>query len=261
MAEVNAMDLSNKVALVTGAGIGIGKGIALHLAERGADIIVNYRSSERQALAVVEQIRAMGRKAIAIKADVSSVQEINAMVELAKNTLGTIHILVNNSAVDPVIDFFEVTEEKWDQVLDTNLKGCFFCTQACAKEMVKNGGGKIINISSVHGLLTMTKYAAYASSKGGMNALTRQVALDLAQYNIQVNAVSPGATEVEKNFLHPLHDSVKVGKQIPAGRIGMPLDVATAVAFFASSDSDYVTGQLLTVDGGSSTQFYLKSVD
>ncbi|QGQ94291.1 glucose 1-dehydrogenase [Paenibacillus psychroresistens] len=255
------MDLSNKVVLVTGAGIGIGKGIALHLAACGADVIVNYRSSEKQALEVVEQIQAMGRKAIAIKADISSVKEINAMIEQAKEAFGTIHVLVNNSAYCPTIDFFDVTEESWDEVLDTNLKGSFFTAQACAREMVKHGGGKIINISSVHALLTMTKYAAYASSKGGMNALTRQLALDLAHLNIQVNAVSPGATEVEKNLAHPLHDSLAVGKQIPAGRIGMPKDVATVVAFFASSASDFVTGQVLTVDGGSSTQFYLKSVD
>ncbi|OCT15430.1 hypothetical protein A8709_15225 [Paenibacillus pectinilyticus] len=255
------MDLSNKVALVTGAGIGIGKGIALHLAECGADVVVNYRSSERQAMTVVEQIEAMGRKAIAIKADVSSVEEINAMVAKVLDTFGRIDILVNNSAVVPIVDFFEVTEASWDETLDTNLKGCFFAAQACARAMVKQGGGKIINISSVHATHTMTKYAAYASSKGGMNAMTRQVALDLAPLNIQVNAVAPGATDVEKNHENPLHDVVQIGKQIPAGRIGYPLDVASAVAFFASASSDFITGQILTVDGGSTTQFYLKQVD
>lgn len=252
------MDLTNQVALVTGAGIGIGKGIALHLAGLGADVAVNYRSSEKQALEVVDQIRAMGRRAIAVKADVSDVKQIHQMTGAVAEELGGIDILVNNSAIDPMENFFDVTEEMWDAVIDTNLKGAFFCSQACARLMAVKGKGKIINISSVHGSLTMPRYAVYASSKGGMNAMTRQLALDLAPSGIQVNAIAPGATEVEKfTQLNPDHDIHAIGKQIPLGRIGYPLDVAQVVGFFASSGSDFVTGQVLTVDGGSSTRFFL----
>lgn len=252
------MLLSGRVALVTGAGKGIGRGIALHLAELGAAVVVNYRSSGAQALETVARIEAAGGRALAVCADVSDVRQIRGLVERTTAEYGGVDILVNNSAIDPTYDFFEVTEEQWDRVLDTNLKGAFFCAQACAKEMVRRGGGKIIHISSVHGSLTMPRYAAYASSKGGMNALTRQMALDLARYNIQVNAIAPGATEVEKFAENPAHDREAIGRQIPLGRIGYPEDVARVVGFFASPGADFVTGQVVTVDGGSSTRFFLQ---
>jgi NAD(P)-dependent dehydrogenase (short-subunit alcohol dehydrogenase family) len=251
--------LNGKVALITGAGRGIGKGIALRLAEDGADVVVNYHSSGQQANEVVAQIQTLGRQALAIQADISDVSQIQRMVKQVIDHFGKVDILVNNSAIDPTINFFDVTEEQWDRVLDTNLKGTFFCTQACAREMVSAGGGKIILISSVHGSLTMPRYAAYAASKGGMNALTRQLALDLARYNIQVNAIAPGATDVEKFWVHPGHDVQFIGEQIPSGRIGYPEDVAKVVSFFASAGSDYVTGQVITVDGGSSTRFFLNT--
>ncbi|THF84636.1 SDR family NAD(P)-dependent oxidoreductase [Cohnella fermenti] len=252
------LSLEGKTALVTGAGVGIGRGIALQLAAEGANVIVNYRSSAAQAAEVAERISAAGRKALAIRADVSKVGDIRDMVDRIEAEFGGIDILVNNSAIDPTVDFFEVTEELWDRVIDTNLKGTFFCTQACAKRMAERGQGKIVNISSVHGNLTMPLYSAYAASKGGMNALTRQLALDLAPFNIQVNAVAPGATEVEKFTVNPLHDKEAIGQQIPMGRIGYPEDVAKVVSFFASPGSDFVTGQVVTVDGGSSTRFFLR---
>lgn len=252
--------LQGKTALVTGAGIGIGRGIALQLAADGADVVVNYRSSAQEALETAEQIRAMGRRALAIQADVSDVRDIRRMVDEAVAQFGGVDVLVNNSAIDPTVDFFEVTEELWDRVIDTNLKGTFFCAQACAAHMKARGrGGKIVNISSVHGTLTMPRYSAYAASKGGMNALTRQLALDLAKINVQVNAIAPGATEVEKfSRIDPNHDKDRIGEQIPLGRIGYPDDVAKVVSFFASSGSDFVTGQVVTVDGGSSTRFFLQ---
>ncbi|MDG0793890.1 3-oxoacyl-ACP reductase FabG [Cohnella ginsengisoli] len=253
------MKLQGKVALVTGAGRGIGRGIALEMAKEGADVVIHYRSSERQAVEAAEKIRSMGRRALLLRADLSEVRQIDGMMEAIREQWGGVDILVNNSAIDPTFDFFEVTEERWDQVLDTNLKGGFFCAQACARDMVKKGGGKIIFISSVHGNTTMPKYSAYAASKGGINAMTRQLALDLARYNIQVNAIAPGATDVEKFHEDPGHDPVAIGEQIPLGRIGYPDDVAKVAAFFASSDSNFVTGQVLTVDGGSSTRFFLRT--
>lgn len=252
------LPLLGKVALITGAGRGIGRGIALQLARDGADIVLNYRNSEQSAIELAASIREMGRRAFIVRADVSDVRQIFRMAARAEAEFGGVDILVNNSAIDPTIPFFDVTEEQWDAVLDTNLKGSFFCVQACARGMAaRKQGGKIINISSVHGNLTMPRYAAYASSKGGLNAMTRQLALDLAHYQIQVNAVAPGATDVEKFHDHPGHNTEAIGAQIPLGRIGYPDDVARVVAFLASPASDYVTGQVVTVDGGSSTKFFL----
>jgi NAD(P)-dependent dehydrogenase (short-subunit alcohol dehydrogenase family) len=249
--------LDGKVAVVTGAGRGIGKGIALELAEAGAQIVVNYANSEAAAFDLVDQIKQRNGSAIAVKGDVSSVKEIHQLVQQSVQAFGKIDILVNNAGIDPTQDFFEISEEFWDRVVDTNLKGTFFCSQACAKEMVKVGKGKIINISSIHANLTMPRYAAYASTKGGINSLTRQLSLDLAQYNIQVNAVAPGVTEVEKNLEDPFHDRIHQGSLIPAGRVGFPKDVASIVAFLASEDSSFITGQVITVDGGSSSRFFL----
>ncbi len=249
--------LTGKVAIVTGAGRGIGKRIAMDLAKAGASVVVNYAHSEQGALEIVDQIASMNGSAIAVKADISSLEGVDHLVRQAVGEFGRIDILVNNAAVDPTEDFFEVTEAFWDRVDNTNLKGAFFCAQACAREMVKLGKGKIVNISSVHGTLTMPRYAVYASTKGGINAMTRQLALDLAKFNIQVNAIAPGATEVEKLADNPLHDKEHVGSLIPLGRIGYPEDVANVVAFLASPEADYVTGQIITVDGGSSTRLFL----
>ncbi|RED76886.1 SDR family NAD(P)-dependent oxidoreductase [Cohnella phaseoli] len=249
--------LTGKVAIVTGAGRGIGKRIAMDLAKAGASVVVNYAHSEQGALEIVDQIASMNGSAIAVKADISSLEGVDHLVRQAVDEFGRIDILVNNAAVDPTEDFFEVTEAFWDRVVNTNLKGAFFCAQACAREMVKLGKGKIVNISSVHGTLTMPRYAVYASTKGGINAMTRQLALDLAKFNIQVNAIAPGATEVEKLADNPLHDKEHVGSLIPLGRIGYPEDVANVVAFLTSPEADYVTGQIITVDGGSSTRLFL----
>ncbi len=249
--------LTGKVAIVTGAGRGIGKRIAMDLAKAGASVVVNYAHSEQGALEIVDQIGSMDGSAIAVKADISSLEGVDHLVRQAVGEFGRIDILVNNAAVDPTEDFFEVTEAFWDRVVNTNLKGAFFCAQACAREMVKLGKGKIVNISSVHGTLTMPRYAVYASTKGGINAMTRQLALDLAKFNIQVNAIAPGATEVEKLADNPLHDKEHVGSLIPLGRIGYPEDVANVVAFLTSPEADYVTGQIITVDGGSSTRLFL----
>lgn len=247
--------LQGKVALVTGAGRGIGRSIAYELGKSGAKVVVNYAHSQAGAQALVEQMTNEGMDAFAIQADVSSVAEIDRMVAKVISEYGRIDILVNNAAIDPMEDFLEVTEEFWDRVIDTNLKGTFFCTQACVKEMMKVGKGRVIQISSVHGNLTMPRYGAYAATKGGINALTRQLALDLAPFQITVNAVAPGAVLVEK--FEDVPGIADLKDYIPVGRIGIPQDIASFVRFIASDESDYFTGQIVTVDGGSSTKLYL----
>lgn len=248
--------LAGKAALVTGAGRGIGRGIAAYLAEHGVKVAVNYVTSEASANALVKELTDAGQEAVAVQADVSDVAQVKRMVEQVAQTFGGIDILVNNAAVDPVVDFFDVTEALWDRVIDSNLKGAFFCTQACAPYMKRAGKGKVINIGSVHGSATMHGYAAYAASKGGMNALTRQLALDLAPFRINVNTVAPGTIEVEKYSSFGWFDSEFEGRKIPLGRIGTPADIAPLVAFLATEEADYITGQVFTVDGGASARFF-----
>lgn len=248
-------DLQGKVAIVTGAGRGIGSSIAYELGKAGATVVFNYANSATGAQTLVERMNAEGIQSVAIKADISSLKEIDQMVAKVVNLYGRIDILVNNAAIDPMEDFLQVTESFWDQVIDTNLKGTFFSTQACVKEMIKTGKGRVIHISSVHGNLTMPRYGAYATSKGGINAMTRQLALDLAKYQITVNSVAPGAVRVEKFQDAAGFDDL--ADDIPIGRIGIPQDIANFVRFIASDESDYFTGQVVTVDGGSSTRLFL----
>jgi NAD(P)-dependent dehydrogenase (short-subunit alcohol dehydrogenase family) len=249
--------LKDKVAIVTGAGRGIGKQIAIHLAAAGAHVVVNYAHSEAAALETLAEIKGSNHSAIAIKADISKLSEINELVEKTIKAFGKIDILVNNAGVDPREEFFDIDEDFWNRVVDTNMKGTFFCMQACAREMMKLGKGKIINITSVHASLTMPRYSVYASTKGAINAMTRQIAQDLAKYNIQVNAIAPGVIEVEKNYTDPLHDREHFGRLIPQGRIGLPQDVAPMVVFLASDQTEFITGQVITIDGGTSTKLFV----
>jgi len=253
------MRLQNKVAIVTGAGAGIGQGIALRLAEEGADVVVNYAHSAAGAEEVAEKIRALGRKAMPFRASVSKAAEVQAMVDQTIQTFGHVDILVNNAGIDPHVPFLECTEEQWDWIIDTNLKGNFLCSQAVAREMVRQGtGGKIVIISSVHSIQTYMHITAYATTKGGLNAMMRQLALELAPYHINVNCVAPGAVHVEKFYrVIPNYEPHMWDHEIPVGRVGYPEDIGAAVAFFASDDANYVTGQVLFVDGGTTARLFL----
>lgn len=252
------MKLQDKVAVVTGAGKGIGIGIAHRLAQEGAHVVLNYAHSASGAEDMCARIKELGRQAFTFKADVAKASEVNAMFDKTIETFGRVDILVNNAGIDPHVNFLDLTEEQWDWILDTNLKGNFLCSQAAARQMVKQGGGKIIIISSIHSIQTYQHITAYATTKGGLNAMTRQLALELAPYHINVNCVAPGAVHVEKFFgVVPNYDVHMFDHEIPVGFIGMPEDVGAAVAYFASDDAKYVTGQVLFVDGGTSARMYL----
>ena len=252
------MRLPDKKAIVTGAGTGIGAGIAVELARQGADVLINYAHSQEGAQEVARQVEACGRRAIVCKADVSRADEIEAMVETAWQAFGRIDILVNNTGITRFLDFFVLTEADWDQILDTNLKGMFICSQAVARHMRRTGGGAIVNLGSVHGRTTVPDLVPYAASKGGIEGLTRAMALGLAPYNIRVNAVAPGLIEVDRIRRDPLYDREMRAKQIPLGRVGQPEDVARVVVFFASDDSRYVTSQVLFADGGMTSKLSMR---
>ena len=253
------MKLANKVALITGAGKGIGAGIALEFARQGADIVVNYASSAVEAVQVAEQIRALGRKALLIQANIAQAAEVSSMVDRAWAEFGHIDILVNNAGLTRFLDFFDIQEADWDQIIDINLKGCFMCSQAVARKLRSAGlPGRFIHIGSIHSHCTIPEFTPYAASKGGMDAMTRQMALALAPYQISVNCIAPGLIEVQRIVDDPLYDRVERARQIPWGRVGCPEDIGKVCVFFASDDSDFITGQVLYVDGGQSVKIAMK---
>lgn len=247
-------DLKGKVAIITGARRGMGRADALLLAKEGVKVAVSDVSQE-ECEKVVQEIKKAKGEAIAVKCDVSKKEEVAAMIKTVIDKWGKIDILVNNAGICEFKPFVDLTEEDWDKTLDINLKGYFLCSQAAAKEMVKQKSGAIINIASVAmgqqgvGFPGITHYCA---SKGGIVAMTEAMALELAPFNIRVNAISPGAIDT------PMASSVKNDPavlegtlaKIPLRRIGKPEEIASAVKFLASDDSSYITGATLIVDGG-----------
>ncbi len=242
--------LEGRVALVTGAAKGIGRAIALALAAEGAAVVVNYNGSRERAEQTVEKIKALGASSMAIQ---GSVADTAASAELVKETIrayGRLDILVNNAGITRDGLIMKMSEEDFDAVVGTNLKGCFNTIKAASRQMLKQRYGRIINISSVSGILGNAGQANYAASKAGIIGLTKTVARELASRGITVNAVAPGF--VDTDMTEPLSDSVKetATAQIPLGRFGKPEDIANMVVYLASDKASYITGQVICVDGG-----------
>jgi len=242
--------LQGRVALVTGAGRGIGKGIALELARAGCRVAVNYVTEPDKARATVDEIRQVGVEALAVEADVSVAAAVSAMVDRVVRDLGGLDILVNNAGTQTWKPLLDVTEAEWDLVIDTNLKGCFLCTQAAARHMKDHGGGSIINIGSGSNKAPFPNLVAYTASRGGIEMFTKVAAVELGPLAIRVNCIAPGAIEVERTKQELPDYAGTWGAITPLRRIGYPLDVARAVVFLASPDASFITGQTLWVDGG-----------
>lgn len=248
--------LTDKVALVTGASRGIGRGIALCLAKQGADVAVNYHSSQEEAQEVVEKIKKMGRKAMAVQADVSQKEEVERMVEKVVQEFGKIDILVNNAGILTSKPFLEMDQKTWDKMMAVNLRGQFLVAQAAANQMVaKKIAGRIINIASIASGqvgVGFPNIAHYCASKGGVVAMTETMALELGPYNISVNAIAPGAIETDMTKGMLADEKTKQGllARIPKGRIGKPEDIGAMACFLASDEADYCTGATFYVDGG-----------
>lgn len=244
------MLLEGKVALVTGASRGIGKAIALLLAENGADVAVNFAGSTAAAEAVAAEIEKMGRKAILVQGDVSKTEVCAEMVDKVVKELGRIDILVNNAGITRDTLLLRMKEEDWDAVLNTNLKGVFNCTKAAVKYMAKQRSGAIVNISSVVALMGNAGQANYAAAKAGILGFTRSVAKEMAARGIRVNAVTPGFIKTDMTSVLSEKVVAAMEASIPLARLGEPEDIAKAVLFLVSDNSAYITGQTLHVDGG-----------
>jgi len=248
------MKLKGKVAVVTGSSRGIGRACALELARQGASVVVDYHSSPKEAEKVVKAIKAKGGKAIAVKCNVCDDEAVANLMAQAVKKFRKIDILVNNAGIYRSGSITQMKEEDWDAVLNTNLKGDFLCTRAVLKFMKKSG--RIVNISSIAGLVGFAGSSAYCASKGGVANLTRELALELAVKGIRVNAVCPGIikTDMTKGMLADTKTRKGLLAAVPMGRPGIPEEIAKAVSFLVSDDASYITGHCLVVDGGWTSQ-------
>lgn len=242
--------LQGKNALVTGASRGIGREIALELARQGANVAVNFSGNEAKAQQVVEEIKAIGCKAIKVQADVANETSVKEMVKEVIGEFGTLDILVNNAGVTRDNLLMRMKEEEFDQVINTNLKGVFVCTKAVTRQMMKQKAGQIINVSSIVGVSGNPGQANYVAAKAGVIGLTKTTAKELASRNIRVNAVAPGF--ISTDMTDALTDEQQAGMldMIPLGKLGKPEEVAKVVRFLASEDASYITGQTIHIDGG-----------
>ena len=247
------MRLEGKAALVTGSSSGIGEAIALRYAREGADVAVHFHREEDEAGRVVAEVQKLGRKSVALGANMGVAAEAEKLVRDAHAALGRLDILVNNAGVEIREPFVDVSEEHFDLVLGVNLKGAFFAAQAATKLMIDTGhGGRIVNVSSIHEDIAFLEYATYATSKGGMRMLTRTICQELAPHGITVNDIAPGAiaTPINRRTLGDGDLLLALQEAIPAGRLGDPDEVASVAVFLASDEAAYVTGSTYYIDGG-----------
>lgn len=242
--------VTNQTAIVTGASRGIGRAIALELASKGANVVVNYAGNQAKAEEVVAQIKELGTEAFAYQADVANSEEVQAMMKETISRFGSIDILVNNAGITRDNLLMRMKERDWDDVIDTNLKGVFLCAKAVSRQMMKQRSGRIINVSSVVGVLGNPGQANYVAAKAGVIGLTKSLARELASRNVLVNAIAPGfiSTDMTDELDATAKESLLA--QIPLGKLGEPEHVAKVVRFLASDDAAYMTGQTIHIDGG-----------
>ncbi len=260
----NRYSLEGKLILVTGAGTGIGQGIALEAARLGADVVLSYAHSAQGAQEAAEEIRGMGRRALAIGADLSKVAECIRLVDEAAAFLGGLDGLVNNAGLTLTMGFLDVTEEHFNRIYNLNIRGEFFCSQQAVRYMVQRGqalcaqfpdnpwaGGSIVNVSSVHGFVGCAGHSVYAGTKGAINAFTRELAIELCPLHIRANVLAPGSIEVESYFKSiPEYNRAFGDSLVPWGRIGLPSDCGHIAAFMLSDAAEFMTGHVLYFDGG-----------
>jgi NAD(P)-dependent dehydrogenase (short-subunit alcohol dehydrogenase family) len=245
------MRLAGKVALVTGAQQGIGEAIALMFGREGASVVVNYLDNQAAGEAIVTHIREAGGRAVAVAGNVARLGDVRAMVE-AGNTFGGVDVLVNNAGIFPRVDFVQMTEAQWDEVLNVNLKGTFFCTQMVVRQLVeRRRPGSIVNLASSAAFRSSPRGVHYVTSKAGIVGFTRATALELARYRIRVNAIAPGTTDTAQPRYGMSEEELQAaGRQVPLGRMAVPDDVANMALFLASDEASHVTGQTMHVNGG-----------
>ena len=244
------MLLDNKVALVTGASRGIGRAVAIALARAGAKVVVNYAGNTAAAQETLKEIKDLGGEAIAVQADVAQADAVDILVKQTIEAFGRIDILVNNAGITRDNLLLRMKEEEWDAVMNTNLKGIFHCTKQVSRVMIKQKSGKIINMTSVVGVMGNAGQSNYAAAKAGVIGFTKSMAKELATRNITVNAVAPGFILTDMTAVLPEAVKSEMANSIPLARLGKPEDVAAAVVYLSSDSADYVTGQTLHVDGG-----------
>jgi len=244
--------LGGKVAVVTGGGTGIGVGICDALADAGARVVISPNSNLAGAERTAAGIRERGGEAIVKACDVRDHDQVQRLFDSAVRAFGRVDLLINNAGITEPHSLLEMTLDEWDKTLNINLRGIFLATQRAVREMIAQGsGGRIVNLSSVHGFAAAPHHAHYEASKGGINMFTKACAIELAPYNIQVNAIAPGAIEVERYFTLPGgYEREEWGRRIPAGRVGLPDDIGPLAVFLCSDGASYITGQIIWVDGG-----------